>query len=129
MAHSGRRNADEVLLSALACGATIATAADKAGISERTAYRRLQEPAFQQRLREVRAEIVQRTAGALTAASLAAVHTLIDLQSQETPSATRLGAARAIIELSTKLRESVELTERIAALEQHQQEQPHGHAS
>jgi hypothetical protein len=118
MASNGRRNADDALLLALACGSTVENAARKAGVGERTVYRRLKEPDFQQRLREIRADIVQRTAGALTAASMEATRTLIDLQNPETPPAVRLGAARAILELSMKVRESAELTERIAVLEE-----------
>jgi hypothetical protein len=41
MAGSGRKNADAALLAALAGGATVQEAASSAGISERTAYRRL----------------------------------------------------------------------------------------
>jgi len=47
VAHRGRKEADEALLQALACGATVETAAQRAGIGERTAYRRLADPEFQ----------------------------------------------------------------------------------
>jgi hypothetical protein len=117
MAQQGRRNADEALLLALACGATVEAAAQKAGISQATAYRRLAEPAFRQRLQEVRADLVQRTAGALTAAAQEAVRTLLALQKDNVPAAVRLGAARAVLEIGVKLRESAELAERVAALE------------
>lgn len=45
----GRRNADEALLAALACGATVENAARTVGISARTAHRRLKEEGFQKR--------------------------------------------------------------------------------
>ena len=44
-----RKTADEALLRALACGATVENAARTAGISARTAHRRLKEEAFQKR--------------------------------------------------------------------------------
>jgi hypothetical protein len=51
------------LLTALACGATVEGATRKAGLSERTAYRRLADPEFQERLRRERAEVARRAAG------------------------------------------------------------------
>lgn len=64
MAGGSRKNADEALLLALACGATVESAARSAGVAERTAYRRLNDPAFRRRLQDLRADMVQRTAGA-----------------------------------------------------------------
>jgi hypothetical protein len=118
MAQRGKRRADETLLTALACGATVEAAAAKAGVSTATAYRRLQEPDFERPLQELRADMVQRTAGTLTAAATEAVKTLLALQKDPTPPSTRLGAARAVLELGVKFRETVELEERLAALEQ-----------
>ena len=79
MAHNGRRNADESLLMALACGATVDNAARQAGISKRTAYRRLADPAFGRRLQQMRGDMVSRTSGTLTAAAGEAVRTLLEL--------------------------------------------------
>ena len=67
-------NTDKFVL-AMACGATIETAAQQAGISNRTAYRRLDEPATKLRLLELRGQIIDRTCGALTAAATEAVRT------------------------------------------------------
>jgi hypothetical protein len=44
---------------------------------------------------------------------------LLALLKEATPPSTRLGAARAVLELAVKFRETVELEERLAALEQH----------
>jgi hypothetical protein len=44
------RSSDELLLSALAAGSTVEEAARTAGVSTRTAYRRLADPAFARRL-------------------------------------------------------------------------------
>src|SRR5262249_36316021 len=100
------------------CGATVEAAARAAGVSEATAFRRLREPAFRARLQGVRADMVQRTAGALTAAAAEAVRTLLALQGASEPPAVRLGAARAVLEIGLKLREAAELEARVAALEQ-----------
>ena len=118
MPRSCATKADQTLLQALACGATVENAARKAGISERTAYRRLNNPAFVQQLDQLRAEMVQRTAGMLTGAGLGAVKTLVDLQQDATvPPATRRGAARDVLQLAIKYRETAELEQRVAALE------------
>ena len=124
---NGRKNADNKVILALACGATIESAARQSGVSETTIYRRLNEPSFQLRLREVQADILNRTAAALTAAATESVRTLMELQKPGTPPATRLGAARAVIELGLKIREIVALETRIAALErQFEPTQPGG---
>jgi hypothetical protein len=118
MPQRGRRNVDDVLLMTLACGATAEVAAQKAGVSRATVQRRLQNPAFRTRLQEFQADMVKRTAGMLTAASMEAVKTLLELQKTPAPPAVRLGAARSVIELGTKLRETAEFEARLAALEQ-----------
>jgi hypothetical protein len=118
MARHGKKDIDTKLLVALACGATAEAAARSLGVSERTVFRRLKEPEFCKRLQQMRADMVQRTAGALTAAGAEAVRALLGLLKEATPAAVRLGAARAVLELGVKMREIVELEERVQALEE-----------
>ena len=118
VAHSGRKNAEEAFLMALVCGSTIDIAAEKARISRRTAHTWLQNPAFQKRLAKLKAETIKRFTDMLTAANLEAVKTLLDLQKATTKDTVRLGHAKAIIELGLRLRQSHDLAERLAALEQ-----------
>ena len=113
----GRRDVDEVLIAALACGATQEAAAAKAGVSLATVQRRMQNPEFKQRLLQFRSEMVGRLAGNLTVASGEAVRTLMDLLKNGTPT-VRLGASRTILETGTKLRESADLEQRVMDLEQ-----------
>src|SRR5947209_13506541 len=93
-----RKTADEALIRALACGATVENAARTAGISARTAHRRLKEEGFQKRLQDVRADMLQRTVGMLTASGMEASKTLISLLDPSVPQAVRLGATRTILE-------------------------------
>jgi hypothetical protein len=123
MARGGRKAADERLLQARACGATVEVAARAVGVSEATAYRRLRDPDFEQRLQVLRDDMVQRTSGTLTAAAGEGVKALLALVKEGTPPAVRLGAARALIELGLKVRAQAELEQRIAALEAAQQAQ------
>jgi hypothetical protein len=112
-----KKKGDAELVQALACGASPESAAQKAGLSRRTVYRRLADPAFRAQVIELRAEMVRRSTGMVTAAGLAAVKTLMTLQDSAASEAVRLGAARATLELGCKLRENVDWAERLAALE------------
>jgi hypothetical protein len=117
MATHGRKRSDESLILALACGTSVEQAAAKASLSVRSVYRRLKEPGFKQRIRAVKAETMERAGSLLTAASLQAVKTLLSLQEGSVSPAIRLAAARAILDLSIRYREMIELQERVAALE------------
>ena len=119
MAENGRRKGEAALLVALASGMTVRDAAVAAGIGERTATRRVTDPGFRRQVAQLRAHMVQRALGRLADASVQAVDTLRALLSAEADT-VKLGAARAILELGNRLRETVELEERIAALEQQQ---------
>jgi hypothetical protein len=117
MARGRRKKADTALIVALACGASAETAAQKAGVSVRTVYRRQADPEFVAQVNDVRADMLRRAAAMLTAAGMAAIKTFTTLQDSAQSESVRLGAARSIIELGCKLREMVELTERLAQLE------------
>ena len=117
MARGRRKKADTGLIVSLACGMSVETAAHKAGMSVRTVYRRMADPEFQAQVNEVRADMQRRAAAMLTAAAMAAIKTFTTLQESAQSESVRLGAARSIIELGCKLREMVEITERLAQLE------------
>jgi hypothetical protein len=116
MTENGRRKGETALLLALAGGQTVRDAARAAGIGERTAGRRLADPAFRLRVSAARAEMVAQALGRLAGAMTEAADTLRQLLGAEAES-VRLSAARTILELGNRLRESVELEERLAALE------------
>jgi hypothetical protein len=116
VAHRGRRNADEVLALALASGQTLRDAAAATGIGERTATRRCVDTAFRRRVAELRGDMVQRALGRMADGMAEAADKLRQLLAADSES-VRLGAARALLELGVKLRESVELAERLDALE------------
>ena len=126
----GRRGADEALLLALACGATIETAARQAGVSESTAHRRLKEQEFSLRLKDAKADMVRRATSMLTASAMESVKTLLDLQKNSHPPAVRLGAARSVLELGMKLRQMTELEQNLEELRErieNLQRKPTGH--
>lgn len=118
MARKATKQADHDLLQVIACGATVESAARKAGVSERTAYRRLEDAEFKRHLTRLRHSMVERSAAMLTAAGMESAKTLLSLQNASIPASVRLGAARAVLEFGTKLREAYELEERIVRLEE-----------
>jgi hypothetical protein len=117
MAAFGRRKGDDALALALASGQTLRDAATAAGIGERTATRRWGDAAFRRRVDELRADLVARALSRLADGMTEAADVLRALLAAGTPPAVRLGAARSLLELGCRLRESVELEARLTALE------------
>src|SRR6476469_1865789 len=102
---------------ALAAGCTQPEAARSAGCGARTIKTWLHDrPAFGRRVAELRAEMTARALGRLADGMAFAADALRKLLSAKSET-VRLGAARAVLELGTRLRESVELEGRLAALE------------
>ena len=123
MAEDGRRKGDAALVLALAGGQTVRDSARAAGVGERTATRRLAAADFRRRVIETRAALVERATGQMADAMSAAAEALRKLLEARSE-AVRLGAARAVLELGMKLRESAELEERLAELERRLGEAP-----
>jgi hypothetical protein len=102
---------------ALAAGSTERQAARKAGAGERTLRTWLaDQPAFARRVTQLRGEMTSRALGRLADAMVEAADTLRELLKAKGEQ-TRLLAARSVLELATKLRDSVELEARMRALE------------
>jgi hypothetical protein len=116
MARKTSRKGDTALIEALARGQTVAQAARLAGVSRRTAFRRLQEPDFRDVVRKCRGEIFDSASGALAATMRRATRTLRILLDDATPT-VRLGAAKAILDSAQRLHEAIEVEQRLAVLE------------
>ena len=114
--HTGRSAADERFAAELAAGATVVDAAAAAGIALRTAHRRLEDPDFAARVRELRAVMVSTSLGRLSNGMAAAADALNELVGTKSP-AVRLRAARAVLEIAMRLREATEIEDRLAAVE------------
>src|SRR4051812_45588881 len=109
MARQRKQHLDDALLLALACGSNAEQAARAVGVSKSTAFRRLADPDFVRRLKALRADMVDRASGMLTAAGMEAVKTLLSLLQPPNPAPVRLGAARAVLEIGAELRTVVDL--------------------
>jgi hypothetical protein len=107
---------------ALAAGATIPAAAARARCGVRTVKRWLAtQPEFRRRIGELRGEMIGRALGTLTDALAEAAGVLRQLLASQSD-AIRLGACRSILEVTTKLKETCELEQRLSALEQRLEE-------
>ena len=107
----------EAVALALACGRTLREAAEASGVGERTIKTWLaQQPALSRRVNGLRGELTSRALGRLAEGMALAADTLRELLAAKSEG-VRLSAARAVLELGNKLRESVELEQRLTALE------------
>jgi hypothetical protein len=118
---SDRSRSDELLLGALAAGSPVDRAAATAGVSVRTAYRRLAEPGFSGRLAQARDELISSALGELVECASEAVATLRALL-RASDERVRLGAAKSTLEQLLRLRETLTLSQRLATLERALQE-------
>jgi hypothetical protein len=114
---TGKRNCDEGLVVALAGGASVSAAAAHAGVSDRTARRRLADPAFRTRVDEARGELVRQAVGRLSAIGVLAGDTLEGLIKGAASEAVRLGAARAVLEYMFRGQEIDALARQLDELE------------
>jgi lambda repressor-like predicted transcriptional regulator len=118
MSGNGRTWARSRVVAELAAGSTVAAAAKTAGVAERTIRRWLAEPAFKSEVDAARAQMVSDALGRLSDSATAAARALRAIvEDNQMPPGVRVSAARNILEMGTRLRESVELEQRIAALE------------
>jgi len=113
-----RANAQAVAVAGLAAGLTMTEVARQAGVSDRTIRRWLKRDAFRRRVEDARTELITGTVGKLADSAGEAVATLRQLLREGNPPATRLGAARAILEMASRYRESEELERRLTVLEE-----------
>lgn len=118
MAGNGRHRADESLIASLVAGVTVQEAASQAGVGQRTAFRRLSDSRFRQRLAETKGRMLETVSARLANSAGAACEELERLLKKADSESVRLGAARTILEQVLRMRELVEIDQRLLALEQ-----------
>lgn len=108
---------DAGLVSALASGMTRKAAAEALGISVRAVYRRQESPLFQSALAEIRAEAFTAAASRLASLADKATSHLEKLMDQTESKMVCLLACRAVLEIGIKFKETLEIMQRLTALE------------
>lgn len=108
---------DELLIIALASGATSARAARDSGYSPATVGRRKRDPQFMLRVSWARGKMIETAAGRLASAAEEAVACLRTLLTDES-SSVRLGAARSILESVVRFRELADLQDEMRQIQQ-----------
>jgi hypothetical protein len=119
MASGDRNGANPTLVVALASGQPVRQAAETADVSERTVYRRLQDDAFRASLARERGRLVEEAVGRLAHGMAAAADTLASIAADsDAPFSARVSAARAVLELGSRLRGELDLERRLEQLEE-----------
>jgi len=109
----------EAVALGVASGLSLADAARKAKVGVPTAkHWSATLPAFRRRVQELRAEMTSQALGRLIDNMASASDTLGYLSRKGKSEMVRLSAARAVLELASKTRETVELEVRLRALEE-----------
>ncbi len=99
---------DDRLFRALVSGCHVENAAIAAGVSERTAYRRLADPVFRKQIDDARQSLRESILGRLADAGHDAIGVLMDLAHGSEDEAIRLKAAKTLLDslLATQRHES-----------------------
>ena len=114
----------EKLLAALLTEKDMKAAGEKAGVSETTVWRWLQEPDFVAEYRKLRRDAVEQAAAQLQQSAASAVKALQRNLTCGNPNA-EISAAKIILEQSVKSIELLDLTERLETIENELTKQNH----
>jgi lambda repressor-like predicted transcriptional regulator len=104
-------------IAALLATPTVRAAAKQAGVSEKTLYQWLSEPAFKRALQDAQTALLEETMRHLSAGAGLAVDTLRQLAQSGEHESTRLRAAVAWLELVIKYKDVLDVEARLEALE------------
>jgi hypothetical protein len=116
MPSGNKKAADAALITHLATGVSAAGAPKLAGVSEATAYRRLANPAFRERVEKSRTDFWDRALGVMSKGAAESAIVLRKLLRSD-DGRIKLQAAKVLIEQGMKVREVVELEQRLNELE------------
>ncbi len=96
----------------------LTSAAKAAGVGKATLWRWMQQPAFREAYRKARREAVEQARARLQQASGEAVEALREVMNdQDAPHASRVSAARTVLDMAMEATSTEELEARLAALE------------
>jgi hypothetical protein len=109
----------EGAITALLSEPGLTSAAKAVGVGKATLWRWMQQPTFREAYRRARREAVEQARARLQQASGEAVEALREVMNDpDAPHASRVSAAKAILDMSLKETHAEELEARLTALEQ-----------
>ena len=117
MPGGSKKAADAALVTYLAAGVSPAGAAKLAGVSEATAYRRLANPDFRQRVQKARSDFWDRALGVMSKGAAESAIVLRKLLRSD-DGRIKLQAAKVLLEQGMKVREVVDLAQQVEELQQ-----------
>ena len=117
MTDGGLTAGQEKAIHALLSSVTVEAAAKKAGVSDRTLHRWLNDPGFRQGYLAARRQVMEQAVGSLQRASLGAVEALVRNLKCGVPG-TEVRAALVILDAGLKGVEMMEFEDRLAAVEE-----------
>lgn len=104
------------MIIALASGDSVKQAAERAGVGERTVYRRLADQEFMLKVNKARNMMIGQAVGKLSVNCAKAAEVLEKLLDSDNPR-IRLQAAKAILDHSIKLADNLAIEMRLSSLE------------
>lgn len=107
---------DDVLFTLLVSGCHVENAAKAAGISERTAFRRLADPAFRARLEHARESLRESILAKLSDAAHDAISVMTNLMHESEDDRVRLQSARALLNCLASFHASIPKTKVTATM-------------
>lgn len=116
---SGRlRQLDPELVARVAAGERVEDVATDRGISRSAAYRALEREEVRQEIRAIRTAMVEAAADRLASEMTGAADALAAIAvDEDAPASARVSAAKAVIELGTRLRQELDVERRLEQLE------------
>ena len=113
----------DAAVAALLTQPTMAAVAENLGVSPVTLWRLMQKPDFQEQYRQARRQVVSHAIAQIQQATSQAVDTLRTVMADAKGSgATRVSAAKAVLELAMKAVELEDFDARLAAVEEAQEQ-------
>jgi hypothetical protein len=116
MTHFDTQEKDVLLATAIASGATASAAAQQLELSRSTVERRMAEPQFRRLVADLRGEMVASALGRMADNLTRAAESVAALLDAPEPH-LRLRAARALFTFSLRMRDAVDLDQRVRDLE------------
>jgi transposase-like protein len=113
---SKRPQREEAAIAALLSEPSVDAAAKKIGVSPATLYRWLDEPAFRDRYRGARRQVLDHAVTALQQAASDAVAALREVANDQQQPAPRVSASKAILDQAFRGLETLDLADEIATL-------------